>query len=62
MINMLYFLFPLGLDLEDCSSLRIFPFISGCNFFFFFAKIYNGEKTVSSKSSAGKTGWLHVKE
>ena len=26
------------------------------------ARIYNGEKGVSSKSSAGKTGWLHVKE
>ena len=26
------------------------------------AKIYNGEKTVSSTSGAGKTGQLHVKE
>ena len=26
------------------------------------AKIYNGEKTVSSISGAGKTGQLHVKE
>ena len=26
------------------------------------AKIYNGEKTVSSVSGAGKTGELHVKE
>ena len=26
------------------------------------AKIYNGEKTVSSISAAGKTGQLHVKE
>ena len=26
------------------------------------ARIYNGEKTASSISGAGKTGWLHVKE
>ena len=26
------------------------------------ARIYNGEKTVSSISGAGKTGQLHVKE
>ena len=26
------------------------------------AKVYNGEKTTSSKSGAGKTGQLHVKE
>jgi len=26
------------------------------------ARIYNGEKTVVSISSAGKTGQLHVKE
>ena len=26
------------------------------------AKIYNGEKTVSSTSAAGETGQLHVKE
>ena len=26
------------------------------------AKIYNGEKTVSSTSGAGKTSQLHVKE
>ena len=26
------------------------------------AKTYNREKTVSSKSGAGKTGQLHVKE
>ena len=26
------------------------------------ARIYNGEKTVSSVSGAGKTGQLHVKE
>ena len=26
------------------------------------ARIYSGEKTVSSVSSAGKTGQLHVKE
>ena len=26
------------------------------------ARIYDGEKTVSSKSGARKTGWLHVKE
>ena len=26
------------------------------------AKIYNGEKTVSSKSGAGKTGQIRVKE
>jgi len=26
------------------------------------ARIYNGEKTVSSKSGAGKTGPLHIKE
>jgi len=26
------------------------------------ARIYNGEKTASSKSGAGKTGQLHVKE
>ena len=26
------------------------------------ARIYNGEKTVSSKSGAGKTEQLHVKE
>ena len=26
------------------------------------AKIYNGEKTISSTSGAGKTGQLHVKE
>jgi len=26
------------------------------------AKIYNGEKTVSSTIGAGKTGQLHVKE
>ena len=26
------------------------------------ARIYNGEKTVSSISSAGKTGQLYVKE
>ena len=26
------------------------------------AKIYNGEKTASSISGAGKTGQLHVKE
>ena len=26
------------------------------------ARIYNGEKTVSSMSGAGKTGQLHVKE
>ena len=26
------------------------------------AKIYNGEKTASSISGAGKTGQLHIKE
>ena len=26
------------------------------------ARIYNGEKTVTSKSGAGKTGQVHVKE
>ena len=26
------------------------------------ARIYNGEKTISSTSGAGKTGQLHVKE
>jgi len=26
------------------------------------ARIYNGEKAASSKSGAGKTGQLHVKE
>ena len=26
------------------------------------AKIYNGEKTISSKIGAGKTGQIHVKE
>jgi len=26
------------------------------------ARIHNGEKTASSISDAGKTGWLHVKE
>jgi len=26
------------------------------------ARIYNREKTISSVSGAGKTGWLHVKE
>ena len=26
------------------------------------SKIYNGEKTVTSTSGAGKTGQLHVKE
>ena len=26
------------------------------------AKLYNGEKTVSSKSGAGKTGQIRVKE
>ena len=26
------------------------------------AKIYNGEKTVSSESGAGENGQLHVKE
>ena len=26
------------------------------------ARIYNGEKTASSRSGAGKTGQLHVKE
>ena len=26
------------------------------------ARIYNGEKTVSSISGAGKTGQIHVKE
>ena len=26
------------------------------------ARVYNGEKTVSSVSGAGKTGQLHVKE
>ena len=26
------------------------------------ARIYNGEKTVSSVNGAGKTGQLHVKE
>ena len=36
-----------------------------CLFIYFFTKeaiIYNGEKTVSSISGAGKTGQLHVKE
>ena len=26
------------------------------------ARMYDGEKTVSSVSGAGKTGWLHVKQ
>ena len=32
------------------------------HFIFREARIYNGEKTVSSISGAGKTGQLHVKE
>ena len=39
---------------DRVESSKISPFVE--------ARVYNGEKTVSSISGAGKTGQLHVKE